>query len=142
MNKVRPTGCRGEALVPPPVGAESSGKAVKLRPASDHVRATRRERGLGYVNRPLWVLDSVSLFCVFLFCFEVFWPLFWKVRDAPFCGYFRPTAVFPVSSWGLLLTQQKRSRNRQEAAQARPEIKKQFLARPPPPFTSPPMGTL
>lgn len=36
------------------------------------------------------------------------------------CGYFRLTAVFPVSSWGgVHLTQQNRSSNRQEAVQAR-----------------------
>lgn len=47
--------------------------------------------------------------------------------SAGLCGYFRPTAVFPVSSWGMLLTQQNCSSNRQEAVQARLEIKKQFL---------------
>lgn len=70
------------------------------------------------------------MFRIFLFCFEVFCPLFWKVHDARLCGYFRLTAVFPVSSWGMLLTQQNGSSNRQEAVQARLEIKQQFLPRP------------
>lgn len=75
-------------------------------------------------------LDSVSYCFVFLFCFEVFCHLFWKVHDAELCGYFRPTAVFPVSGCGILLTQQNWSCNRQEAIQAKLEIKKLFLPRP------------
>lgn len=89
---------------------------------------TRREPGLGEGSKPPsgFLTAPLLLFCVFLFCFEVFCPLFWKVHNARLCGYFRLTAVFPVSSWEMLLTQQNWSSNRQEAAQARLEIKKQF----------------
>lgn len=121
--------------------AHSSGKTALLCSISKP-RAMRREPWAWISEQAAGGgFDSASLFCISLFCFEVFCPLFWKVHDVWFCGYFRLTAVFPVSSWGMLLTQQNCSSNRQEAVQARPEIKKQFLPWAPPPFTSPPMGT-
>lgn len=104
----------------------------------------------GQVSEPWWVFDGWLFLCCCCFVFFSsvlrFSALFSGRRTvlrAGRCGYFRLTAVFPVSSWGgVHLTQQNRSSNRQEAVQARLEIKKQFLPPvSPPPFTSPPAGT-